>query len=161
MSSWQEMLVRGTAWVSCFCYLMALALWIMLPHRPRRARFWYTAGWWILLIHVGLAFQFYHAWSHQRAWRQTELQSGYGNGIYANYGLLVIWGCDVAWAWLLPRNYQLRSQWFGWIIQGFLLLMWFCAATLFALWPTLFLGWGLFAAFAGLVLVTKWLNGKG
>src|SRR5690242_8324442 len=100
-----DYLVRGTAWLSALLYFLSLL--DGLPKRKRFVRFksshpLYSAGWLVLLLHVILAFHFYHHWSHADAWRRTQEQSGYGNGIYANYALIGVWGLDVFWSWLAP-----------------------------------------------------------
>jgi hypothetical protein len=145
VDSTSEYLVRGTAWLSALLYFLSL----LMPHArvsvsmPRLRRYLYSGGWLVLLVHIALAFHFYHHWSHDDAWQRTQEQSGYGNGIYANYALIVVWGLDVLWSWLASMKYQSRPRWIGVCIQGFLLFMWFFATTIFAIWPTSLIGWGL------------------
>lgn len=86
----------------------------------------------IFVIHVCLAFEMVHQWSHWKAWEATLLQGGYGDGIYLNYLMLAVWLLDVAWWWLLPTQHAQRNTWTMALIHGFLLFMWFNAAVIFA-----------------------------
>lgn len=134
-AEWSSTLVRGTAWLCFAFYIATLYGWLTWHGQVKvyeRLRFFWTLGFLIFLIHVVCAFHLVHRWSHQSAWDATQLQGGYGDGIYANYLVLIIWLLDVAWWWLSPQGYPQRSRWLHIAIHGFLLFMWFNAAVIFA-----------------------------
>lgn len=135
----QDILVRGSAWFSFFVYVFTLIGWTRRWPVPQLRWLW-TAGCAVFLIHVALAFHLVHAWSHQAAWDATEIQGGYGEGIYLNYLVIAVWSMDVLWWWLWPGNYLQRSRYFSYPIHAFLLFMWLNAAVFFAQWPDLLLG---------------------
>jgi hypothetical protein len=62
--------------------------------------------------------------------------SGLGYGIYASYLFSLVWGVDVAVAWLLPHAYANRSRARQLAIHGFLLFMVVNGAIVFANGPT-------------------------
>lgn len=135
------LLVRGTAWLSFVCYILTLIGWTR--RWPATSLRWlWTLGLAIFVIHLCLAFHLVHHWSHQEAWEATRLQGGYGDGVYLNYLVLLVWLLDVLWWWLKPMPYLERSRWVWVPIQGFLFFMWFNAAVIFAKGP-LFLAGGL------------------
>jgi hypothetical protein len=71
------------------------------------ARWVWTTGCGLFLVHVACAFHFYHDWSHAAAWHDTAEQTrellgvAFGNGIYFSYLFLALWVLDVAWLWTL------------------------------------------------------------
>ena len=77
----------------------------------------------IFLIHVALAFHLVHHWSHQHAWDHTQQISGYGDGLYLNYAVVVVWTLDVMWWWLRPGSYLQRPRWLVWAVHGLLLFV--------------------------------------
>jgi hypothetical protein len=113
-----EAWVRATAWTSGALYAVTILCW-MLRREWRSSpvlRLVWTLSWLIFLIHVALAFEVYHHWSHDAAWEHTQHQSGVGDGIYFNYAVILVW-----------------TLWMVWFIHGFLLFMWLNAAVLFPL----------------------------
>lgn len=125
-----EAWVRITAWLSGALYAMTLAAWF-LHGRPTQVRILWTAGWLSFLLHVALAFHVQHHWSHNDAWEHTQRLSGYGDGIFLNYAVILVWTTDVLWWWGRPQSHQTRSRWVSGIIHGFLLFMWVNAAVVF------------------------------
>ena len=143
----RDALVRGSAWLSFACYILALACWLRHSSSSLVRWFW-TLGCLIFLIHVALAFRLVHQWSHQQAFEATKLQGGVGEGIYFNYLVIAVWLADVLWWWFKKPGYEHRSRWITWFVQGFLLFMWFNAAVVFAhdyLWIVGLSGFGLLA----------------
>jgi hypothetical protein len=105
--------------------LYAAAIALMLLRRDSFARVAWTAGCAIFLVHVGLAFHFYHHWSHAEAYAATARQSGIGWGLYFNYAFAIVWVADVLW-WG-----RLRASWIGILIHSFLAFMFFNATVVF------------------------------
>ena len=60
------------------------------------------------------------------------MQGGYGDGVFLNYLVIVVWMIDIGWWWLWPRQHGQRSKWATILINGFLLFMWFNATVIFA-----------------------------
>ena len=62
----------------------------------------------LFVVHVALAFHFYHHWSHTIAWQSTAertnelLGVAVGDGIYCSYLFLALWVLDVVCMWLHP-----------------------------------------------------------
>lgn len=88
-------------------------------------------GWVLLAVHIALAFVFVHG-SLAEAYRQTEIDSGFGEGIFVNFAVLLIWGVDSAWSFWDYRQYKRQSRWWAGIIQGFILFIMFNAVVIFA-----------------------------
>jgi hypothetical protein len=127
----RDLLVRGSAWLSFTFYLLTMIGWARRV-QPGLLRWLWTFAWAIFVIHVCLAFQLIHHWSHDAAWEATRVQGGVGAGIYFNYLVIVVWLIDALWWWLWPLRYLTRNKWFSGIIQGFLAFMWFNATVIFA-----------------------------
>jgi hypothetical protein len=102
-----EAIIRGTilaataGWASAEC--------LALRRGPDdRARWFYTAGIALALIHALAAFQLTYDWSHDQALadtaRQTAAKVGlnWGGGLIVNYVFLALWLADAAWWWLAP-----------------------------------------------------------
>jgi hypothetical protein len=58
-----------------------------------------------LVAHFICAFDFYHEWSHELAYRDTARQTAevvgfnWGGGLFINYLVLIAWISDVGWWW--------------------------------------------------------------
>lgn len=110
------LLTKWTIRLALACFVAYLAGWLALTTArwPRAARWIWTAGCGMFLIHVACAFHFYHHWSHFAAWQATAEQTeqilgiAFGNGIYFNYLFLVLWALDVAWLWR-PGSHAARA----------------------------------------------------
>jgi hypothetical protein len=156
----QSFLVRGTAWGSFAFYLAALCWWVRQPINSSRIRLVWSLAAGLFAIHVVCAFHLVHHWSHQAAWDATRLQGGYGDGVYLNYLVLIVWLGDAIWWWAAERSYVIRSRWITCILHGFLLFMWFNAAVIFAVGQTIWLGIIGFAILALVVLHQVWSRSK-
>jgi hypothetical protein len=106
--------------------------------RYRVARAVYTAGCGLIWVHVALAFQVAHGWSHADAVRVTAartadltgVQSGFG--VYLNYLFLTVWAADAAYWWRVGhRRYLGRPPGVALSVHGFLLFITFNAAVVF------------------------------
>jgi hypothetical protein len=132
-----EVWIRGTAWAS-------LALWSgsewVSSRRTSVDRGSIVAwrlnalGASVFVLHVFLAMQIRHGWSHtaavQETARQTEVLFGIrdGSGVWLNYLMALLWMADV-WRSRSPVSVEARSsrRW----LKGFLFFMWFNAAIVF------------------------------
>lgn len=127
-----EALVRNTVRVSLAWYLVAML--VMLAFREpadwqisrRPARFARRCWTWAVisfLVHLGMAFHYYHQWSHAHAFERTREVSGVGEGIYVSYAFTLVWCGDLLWWWLSPTSYAMRRRWIRWSIHAFLLFI--------------------------------------
>lgn len=74
-------------------------------------------------VHVAIAFHFKHEWSHAAAWEHTRETGGFGDGIFVNYALVVVWLADA----VKPARGGLR----WWVVRGFVAFVMFNAAVVF------------------------------
>jgi hypothetical protein len=105
--------------------------WAAGSGRGRLARWCWTFSWATYLVHVALAFHYYHHWSHADALRHTQEVSGFGPGIFVSYLFTLAWTADVAWWWLVPRRYARRPVWIGWWWHGFMAVVIFNATVVY------------------------------
>jgi hypothetical protein len=134
-----EMLTRNTVRLSLFWYAVALCLmmrlnaadWLAMSTAGRLARWCWTWALVIFLVHVMMAFHFYHDWSHADALERTRQISGVGEGLYANYLFALLWTVDVGYWWLRPARYAARSPWIDRGLHGFMLFMVFNSMVVF------------------------------
>ena len=100
----------------------------------RSARLLWTAAGLTFVLHVGLAFQFLHHWSHASAYRHTAerteqaLGQAVGAGIWVNYLFLLWWTADIALLWVAPRW---RTPRYRFALHSFLLFILFNATAVF------------------------------
>lgn len=90
-------------------------------------------------VHVAVAFHLGHGWSHAAAWEHTREAGGFGDGVFVNYALVVVWLADA----IRPA----RSGWRWWLVRGFVAFVMVNAAVVFGSWRAravfvLFLGIG-------------------
>lgn len=102
----------------------------------RMIRWYWTLGLISYLVHVAVAFHYFHQWSHRVAVEYTQRTSGFGSGIYASYLFSLVWLADVLMAWMSPQKYANRSQFQTNAVHLFLLFMVFNGAIVFASGPT-------------------------
>lgn len=127
-----------------------------LAVRQRWARWTWSAGCLLYLLHVAAAFEFFHHWSHAQAYRETARQTRellgwhWGGGLYFNYAFTLGWVLDVAWWWLAPASRLARPAAVTLAWQGFCLFMVINGAVVFAEGPVRWLG---LAGVAALALV--------
>jgi hypothetical protein len=136
-----EWITLWTVRLAVTLYAMALAqrMWPGAENKtPQKGRALWTAGYLTFIVHVLCAFHFYHQWSHHAAWQETARQTreltgmDSGNGLYANYAFLAVWGIDVLWWWLSPVAYQCRPRAIEFAVQGYLAFISFNATVVFA-----------------------------
>ena len=149
-----EDLARWSARAAFVLYISALAFW----PKEKRVRWLWTMACAAMLIHVGIAFDQVHHWSHHAAYEATASQTAsvtglnWGGGVYANYTLLLVWLADVLWWWGNPESYAKRPRSATWSIHGFLAFMWFNAAVIFAH------GWMRWAGWVGFLILAATMS---
>jgi hypothetical protein len=109
------LLTKWTIRLALACYVAYLGGWLATSGRPDRrwpvvARWLWTLGCGLFLVHVACAFHFTHGWSHAAAFESTAaeteafLGTRFGEGIYFRYVFLVLWVLDVVASWVLPAT---------------------------------------------------------
>ena len=124
-----EVLTRWSVRAAVACYLLRVfldshAVRTGQPARHARwARWLWTAGCGLLVVHVVCAFAFYHQWSHQSAFQHTADETAqvigvrWGGGIYLNYAFTLLWICDVACWWYGDVRSPYRHQYWFWCLH--------------------------------------------
>ena len=135
-----ELLTRFSIWVTLAGWFIGGAASALSPRRPGLysfARWAWTVASMSLLVHVGLAYHFFHHWSQDSAYRETARQTAevtglnWGGGLYFNYALMAFWIADVAWWWRDPESRRRRPRALNIIWHGFLVFMIFNATVVF------------------------------
>jgi hypothetical protein len=122
--------------------------WSPLSARGSLARWSWTLGWATYLVHLVMAFEHYHHWSHADAMRHTEHVSGFGPGIFFSHLFTLLWTGDVAYWWLWPQRYAVRAPWNGRLLHGYMAFVIFNATVVYETGPTRWAGIALFTALA-------------
>jgi hypothetical protein len=148
-----EALTRNTVRLALVYYAAAAGLMLRLrpgewagAGRGALARACWTLGWATYLVHLGMAFHYYHHWSHADAVARTAEVSGLGPGIYVSHLFTLAWTADVASWWLRPARYAVRPRWVVVLLHGFLAFVVFCGTVVYEQGPTRYAGLLLFAA---------------
>jgi hypothetical protein len=97
----------------------------------RLARWCWTFAWATYLVHLAMAFHYYHHWSHADAVSHTQERSGFGAGIAVSHLFTLAWTIDVAWWWSLPDRYGNRPAWVGWCWHGYMVFVIFNATVVY------------------------------
>ncbi len=135
-----ELLINWSARVVVLFYVLRLAADVLIADPARRdrcARWAWTVGCAIYLLHVVFAFQFLHHWSHaaavEHAARRTLEVVGleFGAGVYVNYVFTLLWTGDVALWWRRSRTGQPVSTTYYWTVQAIFAFMMFNATVVF------------------------------
>jgi len=136
-----ELLTRATIWIVIAAYAAGTITFALSRGRAKwdsTARLFWTVACTLLLAHVASAFYFYHAWSHQAAYRDTARQTdevvgiNWGGGLYVNYALLILWTIDVVWWWWVGLEaYRNRARIISVVWHGFLIFIVFNATVVF------------------------------
>jgi hypothetical protein len=148
-----DFLIRNTVRLALVYWAIAVAL--MIRSLSSTARLAWTLGCATYLVHVALAFDYAHHWSHHEAFRHVEAVSGYGEGIFVSYLFTLVWAADVLSWWVDAGGYRQRPRWIGWTLYGFMVFVivnatvvfesgltrWVGAAVLLALLVCLGAGW--------------------
>jgi hypothetical protein len=125
------LLTRATIWMAILAYTagsIIFALPSRIAWRDAATRLAWTIACLALAAHFVCAFQFFHHWSHDSAYRETARQteavigSNWGGGLFINYAVLALWVVDIVWWWRsgLPSYrahlWPLRTIWHGFLI---------------------------------------------
>jgi hypothetical protein len=169
-----DRLTRMTVRCSLTWYALATSMMLFLGRDDWRADAWrgwlarwcWTWGWVAYVVHLGMAFHWFHGWSHARAMEHVRMASGVGEGIYVSHLFTLWWTADLAWWWLAPGAYAERSRWFDGLLHGFMLFMVFNGTIVYETGFIRGAGIGLFALLsllmalrvAGLKVAPKRLN---
>lgn len=152
-----ELLTRWTVRLVVACYLARLFVDAGSHARQREnaARWFWTAGCGLYLVHVACAFHFYHGWSHSAAWEHTARRTAeltglhWGGGLLVNYAFTLVWLGDVVLWWRRPEAHRQRSRRLTWVLQAFMAFIIFNATVVFG--PP-FWKWAALPAIAGLAI---------
>ena len=108
---------------------------------------------------MGLAFHYYHHWSHARAFEHTAAETQrllgvrFGYGVYVNHLFAIVWTMDGALWLLAPQLHARRSRWLHRIVHGFLFFIAFNGAVIFEDRPVRWFG-----IFVTLLIAGLWLR---
>jgi hypothetical protein len=138
-----DLVTRQTARVAVLFWAIAAAA--ILLRNLRFGRVAWTIACAANMVHVAVAFEWVHGWSHAAAFQHVEDVSGFGPGIFVSYAFSVLWITDVIWWWALPSFYASRPVWLDLAIHAFLAFVVFNGTVVY---ETGFIRW------AGLVLFT-------
>ena len=126
-----EILTRATIWITIVAFAVGFAAFALSRNRhswESAARLAWTVACVALLAHVAFAFNFYHAWSHDAAYRETARQTenviglNWGGGLYINYALIIGLVLDTIWWWIVGLEayrywrWPLLAAWHGFLI---------------------------------------------
>lgn len=122
-----------------------------IRERWKTAARWWAVGCGYLWLHVAIVFHLMHHWSQAEAFEHIRKVGGVGEGLYANYALMLIWLLDAIWLSTNQTSYRRRPRWLSYAIYGFLLFMVFNGMVVYGTW----LGRSLFAIFM-LIACIRW-----
>jgi hypothetical protein len=157
-------LTRATIRLALAYYAAAATLMLLLPSpawraltgRGRLARWCWTLAWASYLVHLFVAFHYYHHWSHADAVAHTRQVSGWGEGIYVSHLFTLVWTLDVAGWWLWPERYAGRTPWIDRALHGFMVFIIFNATVVYERGPIRWAGLLLFMGLAAVALWRHW-----
>jgi hypothetical protein len=116
---------------------IALAWYFLATYRMLRrsddgqSRAYWSFAWASYLVHLIIAFHFYHHWSHADAVAHTEEVSGFGPGIWFSHLFTALWTADVIYWWRRPAAYVSRARWITWTLHGYMAFIIFNATVIF------------------------------
>lgn len=142
-SPWGDDLTRWSIRLAVACYLGR----VFVDLRPgtrctkrgakRKARWLWTCGCMLYIVHVACAFGFYHQWSHAVAYRHTAEQTAaatgirWGGGLYLNYAFTALWLADLALWWRHGIDSPYRSRVYFWMLHSLFAFMMINATVVF------------------------------
>jgi len=129
-----------------------LSIWVALAFfaaGETGRRVWNDAAapawaWWIsatglvlAAVHVALAFEVRHDWSHASAFGETARQTSavygldWGGGLYLNFAFLAVWAIDL-WRWRAERHATRPARTGHWFARAFFFVVILNGAVIFA-----------------------------
>jgi len=146
-------LTKNTIRLSIAWYFVALMLMMALPRQERNAttrrgkiaRWCWTWGVVCFVLHLVMAFHFFHHWSHAHAYEHTRDVSGIGEGIYVSYLFTGLWIMDTIWWWRWPQEFATRSIWWDRCLHSFMLFIVFNGTIVFEAGMTRWFGVTMFS----------------
>lgn len=146
-------LIRNTVRLALVYY--AAAVLLMLTRDDARLTRWlWTLACLAYVIHVAVAFHFYHGWSHAHAVEHVRRRSGVGEGIWVSHLFTLCWCLDVLAWWVLPAERATRPAWLGWTVHGFMTFVIFNGTVVYETGPVQW-GGGIFFTVAAVLLVRR------
>ncbi len=141
-----EFLTRSTIWISIVAYTIGCVVFAT-RQSDRWVRLAWTTGCAALVVHFICAFNFYHGWSHEAAYRETARQTAaviainWGGGLFINYAVAALWITDVAWWWFAGVGSYRRRPWMLTLLwHSFLIFIIFNATVVFKDGPARWIG---------------------
>ena len=158
-----ELLTAWTIRLALACYVAWLAGWLIAaagrsPTSSATSQSWTTRTSWatsarwiwtlgclLFVIHVACAFHFYHGWSHAAAFEKTAAETEqllgvrFGEGIYFSYLFLILWVLDVIVMWIWPAAESSAARPMAaamhWVLHAYLFFIAFNGAIVFEAGP--------------------------
>jgi hypothetical protein len=161
-------LIRNTIRQALLYYAPAAALlllsrpadWQSFSPRIRLARCCWSLSCLAYLIHVALAFHYFHRWSHDHAMAHTQEVAGWAEGIFVSHFFTFIWTADALSWWLWPRWYALRSAWIDRALHCFMAFVIFNGSVVFEGGLVRWAGLVMFIGLAALLLRRQFAAGE-
>jgi hypothetical protein len=162
-----DALTRNTVRLSLAWYAVALFLmmqlaindWAATSAFGQLARWCWTLALVCFLVHLVMAFHYYHHWSHSHAYERTRRIAGIGEGLYFSYLFTWLWMADVIAWWQWPKWYATRSALIDRGLHGFMLFVVFNSMVVFESGMIRWAGLGMFAVLGSAWLITRKLPG--
>jgi len=138
-----DILVRWTARIMVACYLLRCrsdyraAKAGNIEANAITARWLWTAGCALFLVHILSAFAFVHDFSHSAAYEHTAERTAavigvrWGGGIYFNHAFALFWLVDVILWWSKGTHWAYRSKVWYWFVQAIFAFMFINATLIF------------------------------
>jgi hypothetical protein len=159
-----DALTRNTIRLSLAWYAAALAFmirlqgaedWQAITPLGKTARWCWSWACLTFVVHVALAFHYFHHWSHTHAFEHTREVSGFGAGLYISYLFTLLWTADATAWWLAPAWYATRSRWLDRLLHGFMLFIVFNGTVIYEQGPIRWISAAIF-----LFLAIWWLSSR-
>ena len=135
-----ELLTRWSVRLAVGCYVGRVLVDVRCGRANRcaaTARWIWTVGCALYLVHVASAFAFFHDWSHSAALRHTAEQTAavtgldWGGGLYVNYAFTLFWMFDTLRWWCGGLDAPRRSAISFWVMHTVFAFMMINATVVF------------------------------
>lgn len=157
-----ESLTLWTIRVAIALYGFAVAAQLLAQGRNpwrRAARWFWTTGCLIYVVHVLVAFHYYHHWSHAAVFEHTAKRTeavvgaAVGYGVFVSYLFTLLWIVDtIDWWRSGVERYAARPIWLHALLHGFFAFIVFNGTVIFETGPIRWSGLGLFAVLTLLLI---------